>query len=171
MRPNRFHIFKKIRYDWINTTEMIASIGGAFGVLIGFSMIIFFEIPYFCFVLTQKKKRINELRKNREDISIQVPLRRYFAGSEIVTERKKYYQKFDNKIDRIQQKTQIFILKQILNRSLNLKHRLAWITVTIALFLCSILCVHIIWFRSYADPLIVSLSNTRIPTSMVSHLF
>lgn len=155
MRQKYSHIIKQIRYEWINLTEIIANIGGAFGVFIGFSMISIFEVIYFC-CFELKPKRINEFR-----------LIRLKQFSQIKINRKILHQIILNEIEKIQKQTEIFILKYILKIPFQCFHRLMWIFITIILFLLSILFIQIIWIRSYSNPLIVSIGSTNVPTSMV----
>lgn len=160
-RPNRFQIIKKIRYEWINLIEIIANIGGTFGVFVGFSMLAIFEIFYFCFVLPCKKEiNTNRLRRMTH------PFMNIQDGK---MDKKRFKRIIKNEIDEVYGKTEIFLLKYLLKLSLPRIDRILWFLVTFFFILLSVYFTYSIWDRSYSDPLIVSLSNTHIPVAMVSN--
>lgn len=154
LTPGRFEITKKIHYEWINITEIISLVGGAFGVLIGFTMIALFEIIYFC-CLNSFKRRFNQFRKIRIATFFSI---KYSSWKNAIF----------NEFDEIYKRSEIFILKNILEPYRSINDRLLWIFVTIILFSFSLLFIYSIWHRSFADLLIVSLSNTKIASSTVN---
>lgn len=151
---SEFQFTKKIRYEWITKTEIIANIGGVFGVLVGFSMISLFEIIYFGFIYKFKEITIRDFR-----------LKKFFKHKKLST----FQRSMANEINRIANRTEMFMFKNILRSKISWMHRSLWILVTIGLIYWSFIFVNAIWLKSFADPIIVSLSKRMIPTSMVNH--
>lgn len=162
---DRLQINKKVRSEWMNSAEIISKIGGAFGVFIGFSMLTFAELLYFGCAPLKSKRHINDLREAREDIiNLNATKKIQFCRHLKKMEMKNLIKK--NEIYQIEIKTQIALIKHILRSSG--VGRVILAIVIIAFFLISIWFVYIIWIRSYSDPLILTLSNTKISTATVS---
>lgn len=159
LHSTRLQLTKVTRYEYINTAELISLIGGAFGVLIGFSMIFVVELFFFLFIFPSRMP-LSQYRHIRWS--------KYYGKRSHNTKYQRYTRIYQNEIFFIRTYTQTTILRLIFNHSFGIKKQLVLMLTTIMLVLLSVWFVRVIWMRSYSDPMIVTISNTKTSTSNVS---
>lgn len=135
-------------------------------------MITFFEFLYFFGSSVNKKRYFKTLRKlrefrwNEQNTFIHWNKKIIENRNKLLENRKRKQIIIKNSLHDIQKRTQIDLIKYILQYSK--VAQFMWIFVTIIFISLSIWFVYIIWMRSYADPLFVTLYNQKVSTFNVS---